>query len=71
MKLKLFSLLALCMSLFTNLHAQPPDTYGHDIPVQLRRLIPLLLSVATSHWKEEVIPLFPNDSLSIHIDNDS
>ena len=26
MKLKLFSLLALCMSLFTNLHAQPPDT---------------------------------------------
>ena len=55
MKLKLFSLLALCMSLFTN----------------LRRLIPLLLSVATSHWKEEVIPLFPNDSPSIHIDNDS
>ena len=42
MKLKLFSLLALCMSLFTNLHAQPPDTYGHDIPVQRNNNRPLI-----------------------------
>lgn len=78
MKLKLFS----PRFVYVTIHKLACPTTGYlrsrysctkeqQPTIKLRRLIPLLLSVATSHWKEEVIPLFPNDSPSIHIDNDS
>ena len=104
MKLKLFSLLALCMSLFTNLNAQHATiTFTTDIDNSVTIYEPIdgmpnhriptttifLHKGTTTDYKVSHIDsfafircnfalggrsnplLFPNDSLSIHIDNTS